>query len=139
MCHTCTHYYSFCRKDGCGSILLLCTNPLKLIPKIFGSCVLKASVSRYISRCVGQHSTDMLTDTQPICRPTLDQYIILFERFSADMLADIGRYLVEILADTRLSINRHVLNLVDYLSPLSVDTSDYVRLHSANTLTVMVR
>ena len=43
----------------------------------FGSCVLKASVDRYLDR----QSADIWTDTRPICRLRLDRYSVdmLFE------------------------------------------------------------
>ena len=76
-------------------------------------------VGWHVNRYVGWQSTDMSNDHRPICQSTLDRYV---DRHLTDMLADIGRYSVETSADTRSSVNRHVLKLVDRPSPLSVDT-----------------
>ena len=93
-----------------------------------GSCVVKASVGRYIGRDVGRHSTDMLTDTRRTCRLTLDRYV---GQNSTDMSIDTRLicWLISassqptcMLADTRSVSNRH-----------STDTLPTLGRHTTNT------
>ena len=76
--------------------------------KLFGSCVLKASVDRVsvdtLGRYVDRQSVDMSTEYRPICRPTcrssIGRHVIRVNRLSVDTIGRyVGRHSADISAD----------------------------------------